>query len=615
MRIVYWSMPTRVSTIITVFLLLVTFLLSPGYTFASDFKTQYDVDYYLSEAGQTLSAHAVFNLKVTNLRSDVFVSQVALAFPKSFDIRNLSAKDSMGEVTPDLVRDDKNIQVNLTFRDPNVGRDSINAVEISFDQTNLFQVNGNIWEVIIPTVEDKEKESYTVRVHLPTSTERKISIAKPKPSSIEGDVITWENPSSKTIYAVFGNSQYYSLKLQYHLQNTKITPAYTEIAFPPDTAYQKTYISSIRPPPEYAYRDEDGNFLGRYKLGPKENKDVYYVGTTELAVQGNSEAQKVLIDEFSQQKKYLLTQSPYWTISNMTPYSDFKNVKDVYNYTVSKLSYNYQRLNSGNKRMGADAALMSPNEAVCVEFADVFVGLAREKGIFSREVEGYGFSNDAILRPLSLVTDVLHSWPEYYSEPLSRWVSLDPTWENTSGIDYFSSFDLNHITFAIHGKRSDYPLAAGMYKVENTKDITVQPTSEKPISSLRIQIDDLNIPATLTDTTTYKTKLVLHNTGNTYLWNVPVLIDATNLTTSLSQIVVPVIVPYGFQEIPLELHSSQRNQKVIASLQVRVLGNEVYKSTFTVIPYYYDLAIKMVFLIIALAVIMGIIHIVRRKRE
>ncbi|MDO8497792.1 MAG: transglutaminase-like domain-containing protein [bacterium] len=608
-------MPTRSSTIIAILFFLVAFLSFPSRSFASDFKTRYDVDYYLSEEGQTLSTHAVFNLKVTNLRSDVFVSQVALAFPKSFDIRNLSAKDSIGEVKPDLVHDDKNIQVNLTFREPNVGRDSINAVEVSFDQTNLFQVNGNIWEVIIPTVEDKEKESYTVRVHLPASTERKISIAKPKPSSIEGDVITWENPTSKTIYAVFGNNQYYSLKLQYHLQNTKITPAYTEIAFPPDTAYQKTYISSIRPPPEYAYRDEDGNFLGRYKLGPKENKDVSYEGTTELAVQGNSEAQKVLIDEFSHQKKYLLTQSPYWTISNMTPYTALKNVKDVYNYTVSKLSYNYERVNSGPKRMGADAALMSPNEAVCVEFADVFVALAREKGIFSREVEGYGFSNDAILRPLSLVTDVLHSWPEYYSEPLSRWVSLDPTWENTSGIDYFSSFDLNHITFAIHGKRADYPLAAGMYKVENTKDITVRPTFDKPVTTLQIRTDDLNIPSTLTDTTIYKTKLIVRNMGNSYLWNVPVLIDATNLKTSLSQTVIPVIVPYGFQEIPLELHSSQRNQKVNASLKVRVLGNEVYKSTFTVIPYYYDLAIKMVFLIIGFAVIMGVVHIVRRKKE
>ena len=88
-----------------------------------------------------------------------------------------------------------------------------------------------------------------------------------------------------------------------------------------------------------------------------------------------------------------------------------------------------------------------------MEFTDLFIAIAREKGIYSREIQGYGFSLDQKLQPLSLSSDILHAWPEYYDTKTESWIAVDPTWENTSGINYFSSFDLNHIVFVIHGKK------------------------------------------------------------------------------------------------------------------------------------------------------------------
>ena len=39
---------------------------------------------------------------------------------------------------------------------------------VGFSQQNLFKVNGNVWEVILPTVENKERRGdYTIIVHLP----------------------------------------------------------------------------------------------------------------------------------------------------------------------------------------------------------------------------------------------------------------------------------------------------------------------------------------------------------------------------------------------------------------------------------------------------------------
>ena len=45
---------------------------------------------------------------------------------------------------------------------------SENNIYLDFLQQNLFKVNGNVWEVILPTVENKEGEGdYTIIVHLP----------------------------------------------------------------------------------------------------------------------------------------------------------------------------------------------------------------------------------------------------------------------------------------------------------------------------------------------------------------------------------------------------------------------------------------------------------------
>ena len=72
-----------------------------------------------------------------------------------------------------------------------------------------------------------------------------------------------------------------------------------------------------------------------------------------------------------------------------------------------------------------------------MEFTDLFIAIAREKGIYSREIQGYGFLWIQKLQPLSLSSDILHAWPEYFDLKTENWVAVDPTWENTSGIDYF----------------------------------------------------------------------------------------------------------------------------------------------------------------------------------
>jgi hypothetical protein len=105
----------------------------------------------------------------------------------------------------------------------------------------------------------------------------------------------------------------------------------------------------------------------------------------------------------------------------------------------------------------------------------LFIAIARAAGIPAREINGYAYTENPEIQPLSLVSDVLHSWPQYWSEDRHAWISVDPTWESTSGINFFDHLDLRHIAFVIHGTDDSLPLAPGLYKVGDNpqKDVFV----------------------------------------------------------------------------------------------------------------------------------------------
>lgn len=567
------------------------FLFSVHPVRAEDYRANYQVQYFLSENAHVLSTKVQFSIQIVNLRSDVYVSKFSISFPKNFVIKDLKVFDDRREITPVVVVDASKTKIDLAFSEPNTGRDSVNTFHLQFSQENLFQVNGNVWEVILPTIENKGDGSYKIIVNLPQNADKKISIAKPKPTLVRGGQIIWDNPSTRTVYAVFGDSQVYALKLNYHLVNPKLYPAYTDIAFPPDTLHQKIFVDSIDPKPESVYVDEDGNYLGRYFLRPKETLPVVFIGKAEVTVKPRDEVIPVIRRLLANQQNYLLTDKKYWKVSKLPEPLDSSSA--IYRYVVNFLRYDYNKALTKNNRLGASGALQYPNNSVCVEFSDLFIAFSREKGIYSREIEGYGFSKDPQLRPLSLVSDVLHSWPEFYDKASELWIQVDPTWENTSGIDYFSSFDLNHIAFAIHGKESDYPLPAGMYKVENSRDVMVNAimSGQKEVRNLKVLAE--NVPSKLSDRSIVKTKITFVNNGNVYLWNVPVKIDSDILSIEKNQFTIPLIAPLETKDFIVTLGSLYKNKQANGSIDIIALNKNLFSKPIVVIPYTYDLALKI----------------------
>lgn len=539
-------------------LLFLLVFLFPQRIFASDFQSTYQVEYFLNNQNNSLASKARFTIAIVNTASDRYVKKFSLSFPKSFRISNVKANDDHGSIQPTITVDSQKTNIELEFSDPATGKGSINHLYLLFDQSNLFQDNGNIWEVMLPTFEDENRTSYDVLVHLPDNSDKKLSIAKPKPDSISGTTITWHNPTTKTIYAVFGDTQIYTVNLTYHLKNPKIAPIFTEVAFPPDTMYQKIILSSVNPLPYEVYRDEDGNLMGKYFLKPKEELEITVREQIQLSVAPRQEALDFFRSAFNIQKKYLLSSNQYWQISNLSRISGLQTPQDIFQFTVKTLSYNFARLNStASIRYGAEKILQNTNQAVCVDYSDLFIATAREKGIYSREIEGYGFSQDPQLRPLSLASDILHSWPEYYDTRSQLWIPVDPTWESTSGIDYFRSFDLNHITFVVHGKKPDYPVPAGMYKTDVSKDVSIVPTKEfAPVTqTLKAEI---KIPEQVTEGTNAQISVSIINTGNIYQWNIPIRIYSDDITFSQTETIIPVLAPMEKIILPISLQPRSR---------------------------------------------------------
>ena len=598
-----------------ILILFLVFLLYPSSILAEDFTTDYEVNYYLKEGSNNVQSNVEFNIKLTNKTSTVYVKKFGISFPNNFQIKNIKAQDDRGTISPVVTKESKSNRIELEFTNPSIGKNTVNNFYLQFNQDNLFKINGNVWEVILPTIENIGDSNYKVIVHLPNNTDRKISIAKPNPDLVTGNQIIWNNPKTRTVYAVFGESQYYDSELIYHLINPKLTPVYTEIAFPPDTLFQKIYISSISPKPNLTYLDEDGNFMGRYYLNPKENKTVRFKGTIEVFVKPRQSMLTYIQSKIENQKKYLFNETKYWKLSDFNQIASLTNPQDIYEFTRDSFEYNYDKLEGDNERLGAELALKNPSKAVCVEYSDLFIAISREKGIPSREIQGYGLSQDPQLRPLSLTADILHSWPEYFDSISKQWKSVDPTWENTSGIDYFSSFDLNHIVFAIHGKRPDYPLPAGMYKQEDSQDILIKATKNIPEELIQISIKSTNFPKNINDKEKYTSKISILNNSNVFLTDIPLKISAPNLSIDKYNKSIDILAPYEEKTVEVVYFSKQKNIKYLTVLDISLFDETMFTTNISVVPYIFDMGIKVVFVLFALLIIAFLFLLIKRIKK
>jgi hypothetical protein len=510
--------------------------------YAADFRTSYNIEYFIRDNDPQNYTKTSYTIKLTNLQPDLVIKKFTLSFPRSFKIGSIIAKDDIGAINPVVTQKDRSIDTTFELNNPKPGLNEVNTLYLDFLQSNIFRAKGSVWEVFIPTLENKEGDSHSITVFLPPGKHSKLSLAKPAPDLVSFDKVVWNNSPGRSIYAVFGEEQRYSLDLSYHLINPNIYKVYTDVAFPPDTLYQKVIIDSIIPQPDLVYSDSDGNYMARYNLNSKEEKLVQLRGIAEIYTIPRSEYKTYIQKQFEEEQKSLFDAQTFWKLDNETPVKS-SDIKDHYNYALETLSYNFNRIIKGNSRMGASQALRMPDQAVCTEYSDLLIASARQRGLYVREVQGFAFANEQELRPVQEDSDILHSWVEYYDLKKNIWIPIDPTWQDTSGIDYFNSFDFNHIVFALHGKKADYPYPAGSYKASSEgQDIRIEPTTSILVESKKItgELSQLPLPDV---NNTFSIDLTVKNSGNINVWDIPLTIKADNAVISLPSITVSHLLP------------------------------------------------------------------------
>ena len=536
-----------------IILLTFCFLLTPMQASAApNFTTDYKVTYTVLENELT---RAALTVTLTNTTTQYYASsyQMQLGFS---EITNLTAADPDGELKPKITKTNDGYLLDITFNKKAVGQGDKLTFTITFDTKEVARKHGQIWEINVPGISNPEEfQSFVVTVKVPESFG--------KPTYIKPDhhnptlTFTKEQLGKSGIAIAFGDKQLYAFDLEYHLQNKNLFPIKSEIALPPTTNYQDIFITGMEPQPENVRLDKDGNWLAQYNLLPAQKLDINVRGNA--AVHLIPKSRELSLEDYA----FYTRGMEFWETTDpeiMRLAQELQTPEAIYNYVIKTLKYDFTRITQESARMGAAAAQKNPNAAVCREFTDLFIAISRAAGIPAREINGFAYTENPRLRPISLSQDILHSWPEYYDKDKKTWVMVDPTWGSTTGgIDYFHKIDNDHIAFVVKGSDSKLPLPAGAYKLDSDsglKDVTVgfakEITHTDPEVSITSAFSDSAISG-------------FPITGNVLIKNTGSRLVQPQLFSVYSEVLTPreqayqyqAIPPFGYTTVPVKFHPTK----------------------------------------------------------
>lgn len=497
---------------------------------SNEFSTSFTSTYTLKDHGLTEVVHQI---EITNKLAHIYTTEYTLAVgsDRVSHIKTFAG----GAIAPSLIdQQGASTTITLTIPHPTIGYGQTTSLEIRYTTPDIATALGNTLQVNIPRLsKGNEAESYKRIVRLPQNTPALTSVSPTFQEKHPEDnyiVYTFSGHGNDSISMLFGESLTYELDLTYEISNPGLGASHTEIALPPDTPYQQAMLAQIDPAPSEIVLDGDGNWLARYNLKSQEKMVIHAKVYLTVSAVPRYHDPSVLAGNLTAPTDYWESKKP--TVTELA--LQLKTPRNIYDYLVGNFTYNYNRVKIGTERLGAAKALSSPSDVLCTEFTDTFIALARSLNLPTREINGYAYSDNTLIRPLSLQTDVLHSWVEYYDEPSKTWKSADPTWGHTTGgINYFDLLDFNHLTFVRRGAEATYPLPAGVYKTSGpSKQVEVK-IADLPPATTGYRIDEVG------------EKLVLTNTGNVAMINQVVSSRGEEFKVSYLQPLGKLVLSHG----------------------------------------------------------------------
>lgn len=573
---------------------------------SSDLKTihsKYEDNYALQLASSDISVERVVTL--TNATSKYYVTDYVVSGPTNATYDQLSVLEDGVKIDP-LV---ENGTIRIHFGNPSAGAGVQKKITLRYVLHNFIKRAGESSELFIPVsknANNEELDAYSISIIVPRGFQTP-SLFKPYAKRIHDGLYIWEDVRSfqgKNVYALFSERALYEVELHYALVNSSPLTKTFLIPFVPDGVFQKIYVTDISPPPVETHIDEDGNYLGAYTVMGQEAQKIVFKGVVELLTKPREDVRLFYRKKMQEVglARYV-TEEKYWPSTGVLKGG---SVKDIYDFVINTLSYDTNRINGKMERMGASLALKYPSNAVCMEYTDLFIALAREHNISSREVVGYAVTNDETLQPTSFFGDILHAWPEYYDSAREYWRPVDPTWGDTSGVDYFSALDLNHLSLVYHGKDTTYPLPPGVYKVnKNTKDVRVKPTYEIPRMKSTYEI---TVPERIVfNANTDNTFVFLLNVKTPVLgYNVSLELVDKGSQKILSGMTLPVLEPYANKKLSFSI-DTKMGALSKGNILVRVNGTTVKEIPYEVTTQLVNIFRKYGFIFAGFGVVLAIL--------
>lgn len=448
-----------------------------------EFQLKQNITYNVEISGK---AQITDQIELVNMMPDIYPTEYQLTINGS-NISNIVGSDSSGNIVQSIDQKDDFTIINLKFNNAAVGKNKSTNFQLKYNIDDFAKHKGNVWEINIPEYKTTAtNDEINIDLFVPASFGQLSFASTPLPNITPLNKLYHLKFSTlqllnKKILLIFGNYQLFDFNLKYFLGNQSSNNTTTKIAIPPSLPGQIITFKKIDPTPINITIDEDGNWLAEYALTANQ--------ITKVEISGQA---KIITSQYQDKiPNNLLSETKYWPVNDeniKSIASELNTPKDIYQYVVNTLSYDFTLSNPTRK--GALEALLNPQNSLCTEFTDLFVTLARAKGIPAREIEGYAYTNNPKIKPVSSNTDILHAWPQYYDTQKQSWISIDPTWgKTTNGIDYFSDLDLNHFILVIHGIDSENPPPPGSYKnTDSTKTVEINFANKE-------YLQDLNPPS------------------------------------------------------------------------------------------------------------------------
>lgn len=427
----------------------------------SDFDTVYNIEYALNSS---LEMEITENIGIIN--------QTSFAVPISFtetitnmSIYDIKAYDSKNkEIVTQVEEKDKSLIIKIPIENPAVGKNKKTQITLTYKTRDLAHKTGRILNVSIPKAPVSNRiQEYNVTLKVPKDFGPQISLS-PKPfeekMEEEGYILIYNKQSLEQygISATFGDYQVFDFELKGQLKNDSIFSKTQSVVLPPQlNNYQEISLLKIEPKPVKLIKDSNENILAVYKIPSKGQINYIIKGKAKIYNKKINLSQTPDYSQIPKELNIYLKSSLYWE-------TDEKAIKElakshdspekIYKYITKNLTYDYELLKLNKKpiRKGGLKAL-TDKKGLCLDFTDAFITLARSAGIPAREVSGYAYTKDPFKNPASQDNSAgvfMHSWVQYY-HPSYGWVSVDPTWGATSGLDYFSRLDNNHFALVIRG--------------------------------------------------------------------------------------------------------------------------------------------------------------------